>query len=378
MKGLHKKMNWIALSAERLDVVRDDCGVPLEWTLLKTGSNPICQDGIDGAINLTAENMQQIISYHHKKGEDIPLDSEHYLYKLANQKRLDESEVLKMFPSGVAAMGFGSLALEGEKLRLKVKWNPAAYEMLKEKIYKYFSPVPRGLADGNLRVTSVAMTNTPAINNLDALAASANKTSDLSDGSDLSDQTERNKQMTKLENALKKLLGRDSLALTAENEKEQDAIAAEIEEKADLIEQVKTLLKLDASAGIDEVIAALKAEAEKASSADEKQAKLDELAATAEKDAHARLVAQGRAEGKITNADMDYVNSLDSKALSAHLQHTGKKVPVERLPEGKTRTEADSTALTDADKLAINALKNAGIKNAEEEYLNHKKKGEEK
>ena len=61
-------MNWIALSAERLDVVRDDSGVPLEWTLLKTGSNPICQEGFDGAINLTAENMQQIISYHHKKG----------------------------------------------------------------------------------------------------------------------------------------------------------------------------------------------------------------------------------------------------------------------------------------------------------------------
>ena len=26
-------MNWIALSSERLDVIRDDCGVPLEWTL---------------------------------------------------------------------------------------------------------------------------------------------------------------------------------------------------------------------------------------------------------------------------------------------------------------------------------------------------------
>ena len=52
-------MNWIALSSERLDVIRDDCGVPLEWTLLKIGSNPICQEGIDGAINLSAENMQQ-------------------------------------------------------------------------------------------------------------------------------------------------------------------------------------------------------------------------------------------------------------------------------------------------------------------------------
>ena len=89
--------------------------------------------------------------------------------------------------------------------------------------------------------------------------------------------------MTKVEKALKKLLGRDAIALSAENEKEQDAIAAEIEEKADLIEQVKKLLGLDAAAGIDEVIAALKAEAEKAASADEKQAQLDELAAAARK-----------------------------------------------------------------------------------------------
>ena len=72
--------------------------------------------------------MQQIISYHRKKGEDIPLDSEHYLYELANQKKLDESEVLKMFPGGVVAMGFGTLALESEKLRLKVKWNPADWQ----------------------------------------------------------------------------------------------------------------------------------------------------------------------------------------------------------------------------------------------------------
>ena len=373
MKGLHKEMNWIALSSERLDVIRDDCGVPIEWTLLKIGTNPICQEGIDGTLNLTAQSMQKIINYHRKKGEEIPIDSEHYLYELANQKRLDESEVLRLFPSGVAAMGFGSLALEGENIRLKVKWNPTAYEMLKEKIYKYFSPVLRGLVDGNLRVTSVAMTNTPAINNLDALAASANNMSGLSDGSDLSDKTERNQSMTKVEKALKKLLGRDAIALSAENEKEQDAIAAEIEEKADLIEQVKKLLGLDAAAGIDEVIAALKAEAEKAASADEKQAQLDELAAAAEKDAHARLVARGRAEGKITNADMEYVNSLDSKALSAHLAHTGRKVPTDRLPEGK-RSESDTSALTEADKLAINALKNAGVENAEEEYLNRKKK----
>lgn len=38
-----------------------------------------------------------------------------------------------MFPGGVAALGYGSLALSGEDLRVKVKWTPAAYEFMKEK-----------------------------------------------------------------------------------------------------------------------------------------------------------------------------------------------------------------------------------------------------
>lgn len=166
-------MNWMALSAETRGVVRDKNGVPVEWTLLRMGDNPICQEGQDGAIRLSGEDMRQIMEYHRKKGELIPIDSEHYLYELANRKKLDEAETARLFPGGVAAMGYGELALKGDELRVKVQWTPAAYEMLKEKIYKYYSPVLRGIEKGPLRVTSVAMTNIPAINNLDALAARA-------------------------------------------------------------------------------------------------------------------------------------------------------------------------------------------------------------
>ena len=364
-------MNWISLSAESPGVVRDENGVPVEWTLLRIGSNPICQEGKDGALVLTAEAMNQIMEYHAKKGELIPLDSEHYLFELANQKKLDEGETLKLFPGGVAALGFGSLALSGEELRIKVKWNPAAYEMLKEKIYKYFSPVIRGLENGPLRVTSVAMTNTPAINNLDALAASATK---LSGKSDTSDKSDRKGNMNKLEQALKRLTGRDAVALGAEtSEEEKDKIACEVEEKASLIEQVKQLLGLDAGASLEEVIAALKAETEKAKSADDKQAQIDELAASAEKKAHADLVARGRAERKIVDADMEYVNSLDSKALSAYLDHAAPKfpAPLERKP---TERKADAAALSAVDRIAIDSLRNAGIKDAETEYLKRKGK----
>ena len=351
-------MNWISLSSESPGVVRDENGVPVEWTLLRIGVNPICQEGKDGALVLSAEAMRQIMEYHTKKGELIPLDSEHYLFELANQKKLDEAETLKLFPGGVAALGFGSLALSGDGLRIKVKWNPAAYEMLKEKIYKYFSPVIRGLENGPLRVTSVAMTNTPAINNLDALAASA----------------ERKAAMSKLEKALMRLTGRDAIALGAEtSEEEKDKLACEVEEKASLIEQVKQLLGLDPAATLDEVIAALKAETEKAKSADEKQAQIDELAASAEKKAHADLVAKGRAERKIVDADMDYVNSLDSKALSAYLDHAAPKFPAP-LEHKVTERKSDAAALSAVDRIAIDSLRNAGVKDAETEYLKRKGK----
>ncbi len=355
--------NWLSLSSETFRVVRDENGVPVEWTLLRIGSNPICQEGRDGSLVLTAEAMRQIVEYHRKKGELIPLDSEHYLFELANQKKLDEAETLKLFPGGVAALGFGSLALSGEELRIRVKWNPKAYEMLKEKIYKYFSPVIRGLENGPLRVTSVAMTNTPAINNLDALAASATK---------LSGKSDRKVNMNQLEKALKRLTGRDSVALGAElSETEMNRLACEIEEKASLIEQVGQLLGQKAGASVNEVVAALKAETEKAKSADVKQAKIDELAASAEKKAHADLVARGRAERKIVDADMEYVNSLDSKALSAYLDHAAPKFPAPLERKAVSR-RADAAALSAADRIAIDSLRNAGVKDAEKEYLKRK------
>ena len=214
------------------------------------------------------------------------------------------------------------------------------------------------------------MTNTPAINHLDALAASANLTpSDRKDKSEVSDRKDR---MDKLGSAIGRLLGRDNLALSGETpEEEKDKIACEVEEKASLIEQVKQLLKLAPEATLDEVIAALKAETEKAAGADEKQEKLDEMAASAEKQAHADLVAKGRAERKIVDSDMEYINSLDSKALKAHLDHTAPKFPG-KLPDPPRK--ADSIALSAADRSAIDSLRNAGVKDAETEYLKRKGK----
>lgn len=331
--------SYYSLSAESPAVIRDANGVPVEWTLLTAGDTHICQEGKPDVLRFTADDLRTMADYFLQKGELIPVDSEHYLFDIAERNRITETDTVRMFPGGVAAIGYGSLALEGEKLRLKVKWTDAAYPFLKEKIYKYFSPVIRGMQQGPLRITSVAMTNTPAINNLPALAARAEPINRPED-------TGRKEfRMNNLNKALCRLTGREKIALSAENEeKEMDAIAAEVEDKANALEQIRTILGLDPAATTDEIIAALKAEAEKAASADAKQQELDNLAASAERDAHAALVRQGRADRKIVDADMDYINSLDSKALKAHLDHTSPKFPAQ-TPVTPAR-EPDAAVLT--------------------------------
>ena len=163
--------------------------------------------------------------------------------------------------------------------------------------------------------------------------------------------------MGKIEKALGRLLGRDAVALAGEvGEEVKEQIAAEIEAKADLIEQVKALLGLGAEAGLPEIVAALKAEIERAKEAEAKQKEVDDLLAQQEKQEHDRLVNEGRAEGKITDADMEYVNSLDSKALSAHLAHTSVKVP-KRMPIAERTPAPDAAALTAEDRAAIRRLR---------------------
>ena len=114
-------MNWIALSSEPSGVIRDPAGVPVEWTLLRAGDTPLCQEGRDGVLQLTADHLAEIVAYHHKKGEEIPVDSEHFLFALGAGKGMEESEVLKLFPTGGGALGFGRLFLAGNELKIKVK-----------------------------------------------------------------------------------------------------------------------------------------------------------------------------------------------------------------------------------------------------------------
>ena len=403
----------IALAADAPGVIRDENGVPIEWPLLRIGDNPIIKNGRPGSLRLSAEDMASITDYFAAKGEQIPVDSNHYLHELATRKKLDESEVLKLLPSGVAAMGFGSLALSGDELRFRVKWTPTAYELMREKIFQYYSPALRGIVNPPLRLTSVAMENEPAINHLDALAASARKResstpADLStaqphgesesgapgkypelsaqpkgpspvgEGRQLFGDSNRGRTphnrkgsaMTKLEKALAGLLGRDSLALEAEG----DDVAGAVEAKGNLLAEFRKSLNLGPGVDDNTIVVALKSIIEKAGGADKLAGELetlkgtvDEMAASARKKEHAELIAQGEREGKIVPATKEWWEKLDNTQLSAHLPNAPVIVQPAKLGRDGL-TPPDEVALTAEDRETC-----ARFGYTEEEFLKAKK-----
>ena len=114
-----------------MGIVKQDAnGVPEEWTLLHAGVNRLVKNGKDYELHLSVEDLDAIAAYQAKKGEAIPIDSNHYLHILAEKHGVEESEALRLIPSGVAAMGFGTLFREGDELRIRAEWTPGAYELL--------------------------------------------------------------------------------------------------------------------------------------------------------------------------------------------------------------------------------------------------------
>ena len=197
------------------DAKRSDTRSPKPFRLFRIGENPLTRNGRDCKLTLSAEELKAIAEYHRKKGEKIPIDSRHALLLAAEKAGVSETEALKAVPSAVAALGFATLELREDGLyAAQIELTPLAEELFRQGALRYWSPVIRGL-DGKspLRITSIAMDNVPALNNLDILAASAETTTQPTgtsrstpDGSNRKDTI-----MTKTEQALAKLLGGETL-----------------------------------------------------------------------------------------------------------------------------------------------------------------------
>ena len=303
---------------------------PKPFRLFRVGENILTQNGRELKLTLSAEDLTSIAEYCRTKGEKIPIDSRHALFLAAERAGLSESEALKSIPSAVSALGFASLEMRNDGLyATQIELLPLAAELFKQGALRYYSPVIRGL-DGKspLRVTSIAMDNVPALNNLEMIAAVQTKTPGTGK------QEEVN--MTRTEIALRNLLGDSALALSDSTD---ETVAVKIEALAAELPELRR-----------------------------KAGEADKLALAAEQEQKRQIIDRAISENRATNAEREGLMKLDVAWLSAELPKRAQNaVPTAPLPEGK-KGDDETEALSAEEKAFAEKM---GL--SAEEFLKSKK-----
>lgn len=412
MKQFFKNRNvaapeWIALSdSGSATVVRDGDGVPTAWRILPVGRIAITKLGEATSLEFSSDDIGEMVASWSGKGYEIPIDCDHFSKHLsdmlsqASGQAVEEPELAAVLKGEKAAAGFCSLEQRQDGLwAVGVRWVPRARTLMKEKMYKWFSPVIRGLSGATpLRVTSLALTNTPAIDQLDSLVASAE------DANPNPPQGEGRKQEMDLLKKLKALLAMpetateeqvvaaisamagkgDSMAcselcilLGIDAKSNGDAIKAAIkaakEKPSDTIacSELAGVLGISSNTGAETIKAALKALKDKSGTdtvaLSELNGRVLAMEKAAKQDRIDRLVAEGTAQGKISQAMLPWAKKQDEAVLSEFLASAPVVVPVGAKPA--VVTTGDAAVLTAEDKDVCAAL---GID--EKAFLEQKKK----
>lgn len=335
----------LILRTEAAAVRRDAAGVPIAFRLFRPGPITLTIDGQPVAGEITPEDIRSILDYHQMKGEQVPVDCEHLLQVLSDLRGVEEAELVRSEPllAEKGAAGFVSLTEEnGELWALVTKWAPRARELLTaadDAIYNYFSPVLRGLKKPPLRLTSIALTNTPALNGLDALAAVGERTIGLmTRTASESNHEESNMDLMK---KLCGLLGMDAAAFAGEKADlnplltaAANAIEAAQAKSASFLAGVKDALALADGDGLEKaaglvVSLAARATADAAALADA----TTRIAGFVKADFD-RTVADLKAAGKLTDAmtQSAWFKGLDLAALTEWSKAAPVVVPMNRTP----------------------------------------------
>lgn len=374
--GLHDLAEIAQDAAET--VVQDARGVPIAWRLFAFRPFTITRGGETMQGEFTQEAADAIIAHFEQKGSRVPLDSRHFLFRLAQHLKVPEAEVLALIPDGRGTFGFCSLEKREDGLWVTdVEYAPLAYRLMAEGIFRYFSPVIRGLSDGKLRITSVAFTNVPAIDDLDALAADAEEPA-ITDMDSLAASLDSvagsaaahsstahtkqgDKNVKKLLTALASLLGLDAIALSDDGAAPDDVVTQLTELSGELtalralkgaqeafLGMARDALALEAESDLNAVEGAILGLKAKGDQADALQTQVDALALESETRKKQEVIDRGVAEGKLTPVMVDnWCENVDAAALSAFLEHA----PVIVLPG----TVVDESKLPAADVIALTA-----------------------
>jgi len=256
--------------------------LPFDGTLQK--------DGETFRLTLNAETAADIVDRSGYGSErQVPVDMEHFLFLEAEAEGQEEGEYLAALPGESLAAGFVKLTAEKDGIYANViRWVPRALALLKAKAYRYFSPVIRGLQEGRPRITSIALTNQPALYDIEPLTLTAEPK-----------QEESNMEFLKKLAALLKL---DDAEALSEPNKLEPLIEGRVLSLVEVGNQVEALTA-------------------------ERDAAMTKLVERNEADAAADLaaaIAEGKAQGKLTEAMAEWAGSQSAVALRAFLE----KAPV--------------------------------------------------
>lgn len=334
------KKNYLVLTADAVGVD----GVPNEIKILPLGK----VHSQKGDFEVDDESVDMIIRQFKGRHLDLVIDYEH--------QTLQDVQA----PAG----GWIKELYKGEDaIVAKVEWTPKAQEYLKNKEYRYLSPVVfvRKSDKKAAKIHSVALTNTPAIDGMFPIVNSV----------DIEDDDLKEEQNIM---ELKELITLLGLPETATLEDVRKALAGLVKkpEETEVVanSNILSLLNLKEDAKTEDVVAsimALKAgDAKIASKVEALKKKLAERNAD-------ELVAVALKEGKITAAQKSWAKQYalsDKEGFKSFMD----KAPVV-VDLGKMDLK-DAPEKNTADDVDMQILKNCGI--SEEDYKKYYKKQEEK
>jgi phage I-like protein len=346
----------------RSRIERGADGVPTAIELLRPGLLTLTRDGEAVSANVSAEDIRAILDYHAAKGELIPLDCEHLIQQLADRMGTEEGELLKSqkLLGENAAAGMAALVERDGSIWARIdKWAARARELLAgsgDAMYGYFSPVIRGLKNGPLRITSIALTNTPAINGQDLLAASDRGAVIPLTFSEKHQPNPKEKSMKKLLSRLAQLLGHDVAALTDTTDPSTliegacgaiETLRAGVVDLADVRGALALADDAKPPAIVGAALAAIERGKADAAALTEAQTRLKGFEA-----AHkAALIDRLTAEGKLTAAMRPWAEKQDVAALTDFAAAAPVLVPQGTLAgKSSVGVESDALALTDTDR----------------------------
>ena len=324
-------------------------GVPTEIKILPLGR----VHSQKGDFNVDEESFELIRKQFKDRKLDLVIDYEH--------QTLSDVQA----PAG----GWIKDLYKGEdSIIAKVEWTPKAAEYLKNKEYRYLSPVVlvRKRDQKATAIHSVALTNTPAIDGMFALVNSLD-IEDISEGGNIMDLKELAKALglpeTATEEEIKKAV--EDAAKAAERLKEMEEKKPEDkpgeggkpQEVAEVVANstILSMLGLKADAKTEDVAASIMAL--KAGAPDTQAELLALKQRMAERDADEEVQKALKA-GKITAAQSEWAKSYALKDMEGFKGFVDKAPVV--VPQGKLDLK-DAPAASNSDEVDVAILKNMGV-----------------